>query len=64
MAGSDWARISAGTVRLESLFDRTRPLDLGLLMNQGALRLAEEKISVLDHVLPYIFNCLDEIEIN
>ena len=64
VAGSDWERISGGTVRLGSLFDRARPLDLGLVMEQGAMRLAEEKISVLDHVLPYVFNCLDdEIEI-
>ena len=60
----DWARISGGTVRLEALFDRTRPLHLGLVMNQQAMRLTEEKISLLDNILPYVFNCLDEIEIN
>ena len=64
VAGSDWARISGGTLQLESLFDRARPLHLGLEMSQGGLRLAEEQISVLDHILPYLFNCLDEIEIN
>ena len=64
VAGADWARLSGGTTQLESLFDRARPLDLGLVLAQGGLRLAEEKISVLDHVLPYLFNCLDEIEIN
>ena len=64
VAGSDWARISGGSLRLEALFERTRALELGLVMDQGALRLTEEQISVLDHVLPYVFNCLDEIEIN
>ena len=57
----DWNRLSQGQLQLETLFDLVNKQNLGLQMSDGRLRLSDDKISVLDNILPYVFNCLDEI---
>ena len=56
---ADWDRLCQGELSLESLYQITQ--NLGLQVYDGGVRLEEEKISIVDNILPYVFNCLDEI---
>ena len=61
VTAADWDRLSQGELSLESLYLITSTQNLGLQVYEGGVRLEDEKISVVDNILPYIFNCLDEI---
>ena len=61
VSASDWTRVCDGQLRLESLFNLVNNKNLGLETSGGSMRLREDKISVLDSILPYVFNCVDEI---
>ena len=58
----DWERVSRGLVTMEQLYNNLDAAQTGIVMNDHYLRLKTDNISILDSIIPYVFNALDEIK--
>ena len=59
----DWDRVSGGLVNMEDLYNNLDADQTGIMMTDDHhLRSKTDSIAILDSVIPYVFNALDEIK--